>query len=169
MTGFLFHHRKRTLNQSTRDQFRRLGMEQLEDRRVLSSEAHIIFLFDESESTGTAQSDWLADMVVDLDGSLNLAGVQERRYGLVGFADGQIGLGHTHLVDPNDVNGDGNTFVGTASQVANAATAINTAQGDGEDGWDAIEHGIAEYNFPTGAAVIFVLIQKEGKGVRTIY
>src|SRR3989304_3734301 len=33
--------------------------------------------------------------------------------------------------------------------------------GDGEDGWDAIDHAVAEYDFRPGAVPVFVLVQND--------
>ncbi len=135
-----------------------MRIEPLEDRSMLSGATDIVFLFDESQSTGSIQQDWLSSAVVNVDASLAAAGVTNRRYGLVGFGDASNEFAHTHLVDPTDTNQDGEKFFGSAAQLATATSKLK-ADGLHEDGWDAIEHTVAEYNFNPGAAVMFVLIQ----------
>ena len=79
---------------------RKLRFESLEDRRVLSSSADVIFLVDQSSSSDGAgddlvqnrinSMDWLRDNLTQFDSSLDLNGVTDRRYGLVGFGGGGL-------------------------------------------------------------------------------
>lgn len=149
-------------------------VEKLEDRRVLSATADIVFLIDESGSTDN-QNDWLADVVTKLDARLEAVGIANNRFGLVGFAESSNSeYAHTRVLDPLDTSnllnpggggGDGDTFFGTAEQLAFSADN-SFADGGTEDGWDAIEHAVAEYNYRPGAVVLFVLLQNgEGRSV----
>jgi hypothetical protein len=138
---------------------RKLRLEALEDRRVLSAATDIIFLFDESASgVNSPLPDWIAEVAQELTLQIGLSDA-DARFGLVGFGEDQIQqYAHSHLIDTNnDSNGD--SLFGTAAQFSITAAAINDSLGGTEDGWDAIEHAIAEYNFREGAAVVFVLIQ----------
>ena len=135
---------------------RQLRIESLEDRRVLST-SNVVFLFDETESSNSFQEDWLIDIVAQLDNSLDQVGISSRQYGLVGYGDDESSeRAHSHVVDPSPSSSD--PLFGSASQLSTAATTLNN-EFEQEDGWDAIEHAVAEYNFDPGAAVLFVLIQ----------
>ena len=138
--------------------------EVLEDRRMLASDADIIFLVDKSSSLGT-EYDWIADIVTrpgGLDDFLKAPAQNiSPRYGLVGFGNDQLGaFGHSHLLDVNDVNSDGDTLFGDSTQLSVVAEAVINS-GSNEDVWDAIEHTIAEYNFREGAAVILVAFRRD--------
>lgn len=139
---------------------------------MLAAKADIVFLVDKSASSGTEFS-WIADVVSranGLDAYLRNASRDiDPRYGLVGFGDDSFDLstgapwGHSHLLDVNDGNGDGDKLFGTASQLANVVqTAVNA--GSYELAWDGIEHAIQEYEFRPGAAVIFVLFRRDDLG-----
>jgi hypothetical protein len=104
-------------------------------------------------------------------------GIDDVRYGLVGYGQrdnmtGEERLAHSQLMIPGDntsllidsAGPDG--ILGTSddltSSYLNTIFNTNTAEDGGlEDGWDAIEHAIAEYEIRDGAVPIFVLMQGE--------
>jgi hypothetical protein len=126
--------------------------------------ANIVFLADESASglvgdpPVALMQTWLREMIDDLDASLTANGVNAR-YGLVGF--GELGrFAHSQLVDPDTSKSNNARLFGTA---ANLETAFNNLEvtGSNEDGWDAIDHAIAEYDFDDGSVPVFVLVQND--------
>lgn len=154
---------------------RRLRIEALEDRRMLTM-ADIVFLADESGSEGPTHV-WLSGLIsgdTDNDGNQDIASLAERlaaqgvddvRYGLVGF--GQSGrFAHSHVVGTNPGTqferlwSDGVTAADHTTDLK-AAIANLVADGGWEDGWDAIDHAIAEYDFRIGAVSMFILLQGE--------
>jgi hypothetical protein len=115
---------------------RRMRGELLEDRRMLAKAADIVFLVDESNSGG-AEFLWVADLV-NRDGGLDdyltdPARDIAPRYGLVGLGKApSFPMGHSHLLDINDINGDGDKLFGTAAQFASVAEDT-TMSGGGEE------------------------------------
>lgn len=106
-------------------------------------------------------------------------GITDVRYGLVGLGeDGPLGNRYAHSQlfdhiggDPDSLFGDPTSatssgpddpFVDTAALNDIFGTQpngnLNQAGGE-EDGWDALEHVIAEYEFRDGAAPVVVLVQ----------
>lgn len=181
---------KRSRRSCTNLQRRRLRLEHLETRRVLAPLVDVVFLVDESTSTlapGTNKSlshVWLEGLVDRLDdtsfaSSLASKGITDVRYGLVGFSDTleeppgsgifRERFAHSQVVNDQNFNpSNPSTFAGalfgTASQMVGSDKAIERLDEDGrdsEDGWDAIEHALAEYNFRNGAVPVFVLVQNE--------
>lgn len=183
-------HRSTTLQSLAR----RLFCEPLEDRRMLAgTQADIVFLVDESFSdTEASTQEWLSRMVAGVDANnngdrtemgdvLNLAdqlatqGIDDVRYGLVGFGQRLNATtqryAHSQLLEPGITTSlfgtpavsptpDSPATLSTAE--LNTVFNTNTAEDGGlEDGWDAIEHAIAEYDFRDGAVAIFVLVQND--------
>ncbi len=142
---------------------RRPAFETLEGRWMLARDTDFVFLVDKSASINEEYG-WIADFVSrsgGLDDYLTdpARGINPR-YGLVGFGDQSLQQGHSHLLDPNDSNSDGDRLFGTAAQLS--AVAANVARsGSHEYAWDGIEHAIAEYEFRDGAAVIFVMFRRD--------
>ena len=92
------------------------------------------------------------------------------RYGLVGFGELVDGSGHTTYAHSQIVNtdvspGDPAALFGTTAQLTTAVGHLSTSGGY-EDGWDAIEHAIAEYEFRIDAVPVFVLLQAQEGRVR---
>jgi hypothetical protein len=149
-----------------------LKFESLEDRRMLAIAADIIFLVDESGSgTDTSTQEWLqqivtGDLINDSDDiqdmpsffdQLSVNGIDDVRYGIVGF--GQINrFSHSQLFAGSSKIGDPSQL--TTAQL-NAAFAGLVSEGGLEDGWDAIEHVIAEYDFRPGAVPMIVFVQDD--------
>jgi len=111
----------------------------------------------------------LADRLAD-------QGITDIQYGLVGF--GQISsvddsnrFAHSQLLEPGvpaslfgtpaiSPAANGPTTISTSQ--LNSVFNVNTAQDGGvEDGWDAIEHAIAEYDVRPNSVPIFVLVQND--------
>ena len=151
---------------------RQLRFEFLEDRRMLSTMADIVFLVDESGNFGeTDYQDWLLAMVSGingLDATLRNTNGIDARYGLVGFGEGILQSGHTvfghsQVVNTSVSTTDPAALFGTATQLQLAIDQL-AMTGGSEDGWDALEHAIAEYPFREGAVPVFVLVQgQEGR------
>src|SRR3989304_8452746 len=87
---------------------RQLRFEFLEDRRMLSTMADIVFLVDESGNFGeTDYQDWLLAMVSGINGldpTLRNTNGIDARYGLVGFGEGIFQsapplFGHSQVVN----------------------------------------------------------------------
>ena len=75
----------------------------------------------------------------------------------------QTSFAHSHIVNNNAGTTDPAALFGTEVQFSSAVTHL-TAEGGNEDGWDAIEHAIAEYDFRDDAVPVFVLLQgQEGR------
>lgn len=167
---------------------KKLKFESLENRDLLSVSADIVFLVDESPSLGggtltpvegeppiTREYHWLADYAESLDNHLGQAGITDIRYGLIGFGLPNFEtIRHTvafsyGVIDENESTGvtqlDDKLLFGDADALAHTVqTTLGFFRPAGdssatEDGWDPIEHAVAEYNFREGASVIFVLIQ----------
>ncbi len=153
---------------------RLMRLESLEDRRMLSAEADIVFLVDKSMSS-TEEYTWIGDMVSKEDGLDDYLTDPLRdidpRYGLIGFGDtgetGALGYGFSHVLDAGDMypvgNPDGDLLFGDASQLDAIVNNLNKSGSD-ERVWDSIEHAIAEYEFREGAAVIFVAFRRSDSG-----
>jgi hypothetical protein len=168
------HRKKSVLNvHPTR---RPLSLEYLEDRRMLSAAADIVFLLDKSGSVA-ADPDvlvWLKDEIFS-----STTGVAKQlvdpgkrdsdvRYGLIGFGDSNSpsgGFAHSYIVNSSAAD----PFFGTAAQLdvvlENLASSNPSTFGvHGEDGWDAFEHVVSEYRFRPGAVPVVVLLQNvEGR------
>lgn len=137
---------------------RYLRFETLEDRRVLASMADIVFLVDESGSEqNSLTQDWIATIVDDLHATFAASGI-DVRYGLVGFgqdydngtptvySDDGRRFAHSQLLGPA-----GNKTLWTNNYVM-LTSALTGELGqigaeNSEDGWDAFENAIAEYEF----------------------
>jgi len=145
---------------------RRGSIELLETRCMLSANADIVFLFDESDSLDNFESlmDCLKTTVDDLETSLDNESVNTR-YGLVGFG----GVAHSQLIDPDTMKDDQERLWGTAANLADAVSDdLGETPNSSENGWDALEHAIAEYDFRDDAVPVFILIQnQEGRVTNT--
>ena len=169
---------------------KRLRIEHLECRAMLSASADIVFLFDESGSSmneetthGFAETlPWLKENIEEIDTALRLQGVTDLRYGLVSYGGIELsGYGHSFLVDAGNGSASdrlfsestaGNPAARATEHVIEIGTAFTNIHPDRsapslEDGWDAIEHAVSEYDFRDGAVPIFVLIQSDEGLVRT--
>ncbi|MCC6493693.1 MAG: hypothetical protein IT424_11820 [Pirellulales bacterium] len=128
--------------------------------------ADIVFLMDGSGSgDSTFMEDWIKEQVfAGISGSphpisqaLAAKQITDVRYGLIGFADlASSSFAHSYIVDP----GGADPLFGNADQV-DAAFENFAVDGDGEDGWDAFEHLIAEYKFRDGAVPVVILLQNQ--------
>jgi hypothetical protein len=87
--------------------------------------------------------------------SLKAKGITDVRYGLVGFGS----TTQQDFANSFVVNTSGDELFGSNAQVASIISdpQIIHSVGIVEDGWDAIEHAIAEYRFRDGAIPILVL------------
>ena len=153
---------------------------------MLAIMADIVFLVDESGSDNGEVKQWLADVVAgnasadegSLAKKLRMAGVDDIQYGLVGFGEtpsiGNTNHSNSHfmiegdtsslLIDPSDPdNNPGTNDELSESELASVFTnlAVSTADDSSEDGWDAIEHTIAEYDFRPNAVPVLVLVQAD--------
>lgn len=148
---------------------RRLRFEQCEARCMLAAMADVLFIVDESGSEqNTHTQDWLATVIDDLHATLSAASI-DARYGMVGFGvdydNGTPSLtddtrrnAHSHLLGPV-----GSKALWTTSY-AELVSAIagelgQNGQANSEDGWDAIDHALAEYSFRENAVTLLVLVQ----------
>ena len=145
---------------------------------MLAMKADIVFVVDESTSgTQASFQEWLRQVVTgDLDQNatnelpsladqLSASSITDVRYGLVGF--GQIDefdndrFSHSQFFPAPSAH----SLLGDPAQLTtaqlNAAFGGLEEDGDREDGWDALEHAIAEYDFRPGAVPVFVLVQNE--------
>ena len=138
---------------------------------MLAAMADIVFLVDESGSEqNTHTQDWLATIVDDLAARLQADQI-DVRYGLVGFGEGLPPEGetsrfaHTQLLGPTGSKDEWTTSEAELiSAINNDLAELGT--GPSEDGWDAVEHAIAEYDFRDKAVPMVVLVQ--GDQGRTI-
>ncbi len=154
------------------------GVEALETRRMLTLAADVVFIFDESGSSENTRDEhgfaeifpWLEESLPDIDAALRDGGVSDVRYGLVGFGGnfntgGPEALGHSFVVDQGSgpVNerlfSDGDP----TEHVDELLAALDAMSLDGrdEDGWDAIEHTLTEYQFREGSVPVLVLLQSD--------
>lgn len=141
-------------------------LERLDERRMLAPMADIVFLFDETQSDSASNTnEWLRSIVDELDSTLRIASGIDVRYGLVGY--GEPGrLAHSQIVDYDPTPPNKPVFgrlFSEGNHLADIQAAIDSlsTQGAWEEGWDAIDHAIAEYDFRTGAVPIFVLVQND--------
>ena len=182
------HRNKRTTWWRTHhDLSRRSIFESLEDRRMLAAMADVVFLVDNSASDGAITKLWLNQVLsgdanqdgikdpgeLTLSERLGTQGVTDVRYGLVAFGEYSSGgadrFAHSEVVDtdlskaPFDrLFSSGLTAQAHIDDVTTAISHLILVENGGEeDGWDAIEHAIAEYDFRPGAVPILVLVQNE--------
>ena len=99
--------------------------------------------------------EWLADLVPALEGQLNGPEYQiDARYGLIGFGQTDSSFqprwGHSQLVNPDTNLSSLERFFGSGSELEVAFADLGE-EGGREDGWDAIDHAVAEYDFRAGA------------------
>ena len=123
-----------------------------------ASMADILVIADESGSM-SGEHAWLGSMIPTMDAGLIARSVTPNVYGLLGFGT------PSHLggsgQDPHKHAVGGGDF-GTASQFQTAATGL-LANGGLEDGWEAIQYGINNYNYRTTAALNLILVSDEDR------
>ena len=133
-----------------------LRFEVLEDRRMLTTLADIVFLVDNSASDFAVTKNWLDSIVDDLDSSLRNENDIDVRYGVTAFGevyDNSLHrYAHSAVVDTDTSK---SVFERLFSSGATAQDHVDDLQaaidhliavenGGDEDGWDAIDHAIAE-------------------------
>jgi hypothetical protein len=165
MFGRRPNRRKRNVDQRSR----RLHIEVLEDRRMLAVPADVVFMVD---TTGSAEispvEEWLRlSLVPQLDATLrspangNPNDDIDVRYGLVRFGNFDVneGFASSRIVDSNAAD----KLFSNGNHVTDFQDAISLLNfgNNFEDGWDAIEHAIAEYDFRDNAVPVFVLVQND--------
>ncbi|MEX2317530.1 MAG: hypothetical protein WD669_10295, partial [Pirellulales bacterium] len=131
--------------------------------------ADIVFMYDESGSGSTDVRDWLSSMIAGTqaanfqDGlhyALNTTNDIDVRYGLVGYGADDF-FSHSHPADQNMSKTIYERLFSDGDHVDDIEAAIATLADSGgwEDGWDAMEHAIAEFPFRDGAVGVLVLMQ----------
>ncbi|MBI1249378.1 tandem-95 repeat protein [bacterium] len=120
--------------------------------------ADILFVVDESTSM-EGEHAWLRQIVTQLDNTLNQRGIENNRYGLIGF-----GSSYTEFQEESDVRffTVGNGLFGNAAEFQTAAEGLVT-HGMTEDGYDAIERALAQYPLRENAARHIILITDEDR------
>ncbi len=119
--------------------------------------ADVMMVVDESGSM-SGEHAWLGSMATSLESGLTGAGVGSgatpNRYGLVGFgaASSHGEQGHKHTVGSGDM--------GSAADLS-AATSGLVLSGYREDGWQAIDFALGNYDFNTNSAINFILVTDE--------
>ncbi len=144
---------------------RKLRFEVCEDRRMLAAQTDIVFLYDESNSGSVQLEQWFQATVSSIEASFAPAEKDINvKYGLVGFGEGAR-FAHSQIVNTSIASTNPVALIGNASQLDSAIDDLSE-EGGSEDGWDAIEHAIAEYSPRSGSVPIFVLVQNdEGREV----
>jgi len=127
----------------------------------LASSADIVFVVDESGSMERGH-DWLETMVYDLDLKLTAAGIEDNRYGLVGF--GYLSVTGGPMTTASRSHSVGGSMFGTAAQFSDAAGYAVAASGSFEDGYAALARAL-QYDFRPGAAVNIILVTDEDRDV----
>ena len=156
------------------DSKHRLFFEKCEDRRMLAAMADVVFLVDESQSTDDPSTNvplvhsWLENAVPAIQSTFDSVGVDiDVTYGMVGFGEQDDNGTPTNLNDDtfrfahSQLMGSGNLFTSELSELTFAINPGLADFGGFEDGWDALEHAIAEYDFRPGAVPVLVLVQNE--------
>lgn len=149
------------------------GFEKLEGRAMLTTLADVVFLVDRSLSDSEASTqEWLESIIDELDSHLRTNKGIDVRYGVVDFgnndSNGHYRSAHSRIVDLNPQPSnrpDLDRLFSDGAHLSDIETVlgVNVPHNNGgfEDGWDAIEHAIAEYDFRPGAVVQFVLVQND--------
>ncbi len=129
--------------------------------------ANIMLVVDESGSMGGEHA-WIGGMVTALDAALVGASVTGNKYALVGYGSSNAHspanqVAHKHSVGGGDW--------GTAGQLTTAAGAIPQPPTGGlEDGYQAMDYGLAYSGWRTGVAVPnIILITDEDRDVQSGY
>jgi hypothetical protein len=145
---------------------RKLRLEPLEDRSMLTVIADIVFLYDESISGFQDNlKSWLSNLVAGTNGlhaALDNSGI-DVRYGLVGYSGSPRSDPHSFVVGDDTSNSVFQRVWSETDHVDDINAAIALLEGNGgdaEDGWDAVEHAIAEYPFRNGAVPVLVHLQR---------
>jgi hypothetical protein len=126
--------------------------------------ADIVFAVDESVSgQGQQVEAYLSSLITQGENagfaqSLLSKGIDDIRYGVVGFGNGAFS---NSLVANSSGTSSAAKLFGTRQQLIASNTIGNLTDdtGGSEDGWDALEHVIAEYNFRDGAVPVVVIVQ----------
>lgn len=129
------------------------------------AKADIVFAVDESVSESMASiQTWLGDSVVP---QLQALGIDDVKYGLVGFVWHRDEFAHSYLINSSGTSIQEKLFGSRADlETAISNEFLMHENAALEDGWDAIDHALAEYDFRTGAVPILVLVQnQEGRNV----
>lgn len=145
---------------SRKSAYCRLVAERLEDRVLLAvTKTDIVFLYDESGSgQDLLVKDWVRAAIPALQTSLALSNI-DATYGLIGFGETDR-FAHSQIVNTSVGVTNPAALFGSAGQLDQAMVNLRNVGGD-EDGWDAIDHALAEYNFRDGAVVNVVLVQND--------
>lgn len=163
----------RTGSATVDQRIRKLCIERLEDRRMLATIADVVFIVDESNLEDN-NHDWVSRLVAgdpannvpSLAQQLALQGITDVQYGLVGYGQGTR-FAHSHIVGTQGITSfdrlwsSGPSMLDHENQFKDAALTL-VADGETEDGWDALDHAFAEYDFRPGAVPVFVMLQSEG-------
>jgi len=118
----------------------------------------IMFVVDESGSM-SGEHAWIGGMVTQLDSALNAAGVTGNQYALVGYGRSSPNS------DPHSIAVGGGVW-GTAAELSTAAGGL-VAYGGEEDGYEAMDYGLANYTWRSGAVSNIILITDEDRDVTT--
>ena len=110
----------------------------------------MIFVVDESGSMAGEQ-EWLGEIITTLDASLQAVGLEDNRYGLVGFAN---------TARTRTAGGD---IWMTAADFATASDSLATNRSGNEDGYRGIDFALQTYPFRDGAARTVVLVTDEDR------
>lgn len=168
-------YKRSTAKGSSVSQHRKLHLEVIEDRCMLSASADIVFLVDESRSDDLAgfprAQSWLKDYIAprleDAANSSSLVGkgITDIRYGVVGYGSetNSAEYAHSQILTPSGSTNQDKVFTNTIAGLTDGIDSLTNDLGGDEDGWDAIEHAIAEYEFRDGAVPMLVLVQSEGE------
>ncbi|MFE8071711.1 PEP-CTERM sorting domain-containing protein [Marinobacteraceae bacterium S3BR75-40.1] len=116
---------------------------------------NIVSVVDESGSMNTEHA-WIGGMIEDLDSKLQAEAGSDSfnaEYGLTGFGASSVS-GHKHTVGGGDF--------GTASEFDTATSSL-TLSGVTEDGWQALDFAMKNYNYTSGALANFILVTDEDR------
>ena len=124
-----------------------------------TSRADIVFMVDESSSMEFAH-DWLASIIDEFDAGLVQQGFTDVHYGLVGFGKSDP-WPYSFIID---VALPGNeSLFGDADQLVVAMGSLSANSGRYEDGYEAIDFVLTDYEFRTDAVVALVLVTDEDR------
>ncbi len=129
--------------------------------QAANKSADFLFIVDESGSMA-GEHTWLRNMVGSLDTALQTKGLQDNRFGLIGFGGTFYpGSPFARSIDL-DLSTPGLQQFGTASMFANASSKL-ISSGGYEDGYQAIDFGLNHYSFRDHAVLNVVLITDEDR------
>lgn len=148
-----------------------LRFERLEDRRLLAMDvkADIVFVVDESGSESGILHTWLTNSLApqlennDFAQSLRRQKITDIKYGVIGFSGPSAsGAANSYVVNQSGLTRvDKLSGRNTPTQLVTALGNLTDIDGDNEDGWDGLEHAIAEFPFRDGAVPVVILVQNE--------